>query len=814
MDHSDDLRTLIEQLLKAVEDINKDDLSKLAKMHGWCEALASATDAGAERPNPQVHERATSLSRALEMVILGDAEDPEATLSVISEAVTALSEFEACPPKGADTTRMGAASAELDASDEDVAAKLALVFEDEKPLIDTTPAVPAERVGKADPQTETVSTPPYESIPLKILKEEEDFVKGYIEEASEHIEAIEAAVLEVERAPEDVEKIDALFRPFHTIKGAAGFLNLRDIVSLTHEAETLLDQARKGERPITHGLIDLVFDVVDVLKTQLAAIQTYLTNPTGEEIPQPPIETMVATLRDVVAGRIELIGSQPASGSPDNKVGENLVEQGAVAQEAVDFAVAKQQREPGKKTGEMLIEMDITTPKQVSQALRPQAMKESATPANSVAVTGDQSVRIDTAKLDLLVDMVGELVIAQTQVSANPHVTADTKLTKNVTQATKIVRDVQDVAMSMRMIPINATFQKMARLVRDVARKLGKNVQFSISGEDTELDKNVIQQIADPLVHIIRNAVDHGIESPEVRRAAGKPEEGKVHLAASHQGGNIVIEIRDDGKGLDPKSLIQKGIEKGVVQPGDSLSDEQAYQLIFAAGFSMAKEVTGISGRGVGMDVVRRNIEQLRGNVNITSQIGQGSTFSIRLPLTLAIIDGMVLRIGTERFIIQTVTVEQALRPKPEQITTVQRKGAVINVRGRLIPLVQLGSLFGLSKPVNPCDAIVVIAQYSGGELGLVVEELLGQQQVVIKSLGERFTALRGISGAAILGDGRVGLILETSGIAVAHDASRISYNQSDPDVIVTDESHEAAPAGDNKVNNKLVDDAKRLVAI
>jgi len=355
----------------------------------------------------------------------------------------------------------------------------------------------------------------------------------------------------------------------------------------------------------------------------------------------------------------------------------------------------------------------------------------------------------------------------------------------------------------------------MARLVRDVSRKVGKNVQLTISGEDTDLDKNVIQQIGDPLVHMVRNAVDHGIETPEVRRAAGKPEAGQVHLAAFHEGGNIVIEIRDDGKGLDPKALIEKGIEKGVVQPGESLSDQQAYQLVFAPGFSMAKEVTGISGRGVGMDVVRRNIEQLRGKVEIASRRGEGSTFSIRLPLTLAIIDGMVLRVGTERFIIQTITVEQALRPRPEQITSVQHKGAVLNVRGRLIPLVQLGPLFRLGAPVDPCDAIVVIAQHAGGEIGLVVEELLGQQQVVIKSLGEQFAGLRGVSGAAILGDGRVGLILEMSGITAVHNASRIPYERSDPAPRARPSEPRppgSEPADDNDVNNARTDDVKHLV--
>lgn len=796
-DHSDDLPPLIKQLSRAVADIDKDDLTALAKMHGWCDALRATTSPDAERPNPHVHEHATSSRQALVALILGDADDPDATVAVIVEAVAALAGSEACPPQEADAAGACASPTEPEPTDEDIAAKLASVFEEE-----TTPPEAAI----------SASEPPYESIPLRIATEEEDFVKCFNEEAGEHIEAIEAALLEVERAPDDTEQIDSLFRPFHTVKGAAGFLNLRDVVSLTHEAETLLDQARKGQRSITPGLIDLVFDVVDVLKTQFAAIRTYLANPTGEVVPQPPIETMIALLRDVVAGRVEPTSVQPTSGNPDNKVGENLVEQGAVAQEAVDFAVTQQQREPGMKTGEALIEMGVTTPKQVSQALRPQTKQRSSSLANGAVTAGEQSVRVDTVKLDALVDMVGELVIAQTQVSANPQIAADARLTRDVTQATKIVRDVQDAAMSMRMIPIAATFQKMARLVRDVSRKVGKIVQLTISGEDTEVDKNVIQQIADPLVHMVRNAVDHGIELPEARRAAGKPEAANVHLAASHQGGNIVIEIRDDGRGLDPDALIKKGIERGVVQPGDSLSDEQAYKLIFAAGFSMAKEVTGISGRGVGMDVVRRNIEQLRGKVNITSQLGKGSTFSICLPLTLAIIDGMVLRIGSERFILQTVTVEQALRPKPEQITTVQHKGAILNIRGRMIPLVQLGSLFGLSKPVNPCDAIVVIAQHAGGEIGLVVDELLGQQQVVIKSLGERFTGLRGVSGAAVLGDGRVGLILETSGLVAAHDASRISFTHLDPAVRATSNGRAEARPGENLEDDELADDAKRLV--
>jgi two-component system chemotaxis sensor kinase CheA len=265
------------------------------------------------------------------------------------------------------------------------------------------------------------------------------------------------------------------------------------------------------------------------------------------------------------------------------------------------------------------------------------------------------------------------------------------------------------------------------------------------------------------------------VERADERRAAGKEETGQVCLSAYHHGGNIVIEISDDGKGLDPEALIQKAKDKGIVQPGEELTDEQAYALIFAPGFSTAQEITDISGRGVGMDVVRRNIEQLRGRIDITSEKGNGTTFAIRLPLTLAIIDGMVVRVGSEKFIIPTITIEQSLRPTPEQITSVQQKGEVLNVRGQLIPLIQLGNIFKLSGPTDPCQTMVVIVQSEGRQVGLVVDDLLGQQQVVIKTLGQRFEKLQGICGAAILGDGRVGLILEMSGLAKLNETADTS---------------------------------------
>jgi two-component system chemotaxis sensor kinase CheA len=309
--------------------------------------------------------------------------------------------------------------------------------------------------------------------------------------------------------------------------------------------------------------------------------------------------------------------------------------------------------------------------------------------------------------------------------------------------------------------------------VRDVARKAGKTVELRISGEETELDKNVIQAISDPLVHMVRNAIDHGVETPSERATAGKAPGGDVHLNAYHQGDSIVIEIRDDGRGLDRDKLIAKGVERGMIGPEDKLSDQQVFALVMAAGFSTAQEVTDISGRGVGMDVVRRNIETLRGKIEIESELGRGSVFRIRLPLTLAIIDGMLVRVGSERMIIPTIMIEQSLRPESKQISSVQQRGELIKVRGELITVVQLGELFGFSGRVAPDEALVVIVQCGAHKLALVVDELIGQQQVVIKTLGEKFKNARGVSGAAILGDGRVGLILEPAGLLELHNSQR-----------------------------------------
>jgi two-component system chemotaxis sensor kinase CheA len=377
-------------------------------------------------------------------------------------------------------------------------------------------------------------------------------------------------------------------------------------------------------------------------------------------------------------------------------------------------------------------------------------------------------VKVATDRLDALINTVGELVIAQSMVSQDvvKLASGSQRVMRNASHLSKITRELQDLSMSMRMVPIQGVFQKMARLARDVARKAGKEIDFRMTGGETELDRNVVEAISDPLVHMVRNSIDHGVEPPDVRAAAGKPRAGRVEIKAFHEAGNICIEIVDDGRGLNKKKLIEKATAAGILTPGQELSEQEIFKLIFHAGLSTAEKVTDISGRGVGMDVVRKNIEGLRGRIDIASVEGKGATFSIRLPLTLAVIDGLVVRIGTQRYIIPILSVEQSLRPTAAQISTLQNRGEMCMIRGTVLPLFRLYKLFNVTpKSTDPTQSIVVIVQDNDRRCCLVVDELVGQQQVVIKSLTDSLGSIRGISGGAILGDGSISLILDVPGL-------------------------------------------------
>ncbi len=396
-----------------------------------------------------------------------------------------------------------------------------------------------------------------------------------------------------------------------------------------------------------------------------------------------------------------------------------------------------------------------------------------------------EAMRVDAERLDHLIETIGELVIAESMVSQSPEIKKagmSVKLAKDLDHLDKICRELQEIGMSLRMVPVRPVFQKMARLVRDLSKKQGREVEFVVSGEDTELDKNVVDKIGDPLVHMVRNAVDHGIEAdPNDRLARGKPAVGRIELRAFHKGGNICIEIEDDGKGLDREAILNKAISRGLLREGENPSDRDLFALIFEPGFSTAKQVTDISGRGVGMDVVRRNIEELRGTVDISSAPGRGSTFSIKLPLTLAIIEGMVIRVGQEHYIIPTLSVVRLIRPQRSDLTHVFDRGEMLAFEGSHLPLFRLAGLFDVQDAkTRPDEAMVVIVEDEGRKVGLMADELLGQQSIVIKSLGETMQGTDGVAGGAIMSNGNVALILDIAGIVrVAHQVDTTAHVRS-----------------------------------
>jgi two-component system chemotaxis sensor kinase CheA len=380
-----------------------------------------------------------------------------------------------------------------------------------------------------------------------------------------------------------------------------------------------------------------------------------------------------------------------------------------------------------------------------------------------------ESVRVDAQRLDRLVDLIGELVIAESMVSQSGELRSLTHglLGRSVSQLDKITRELQQIGMSLRMVPVRPLFQKMARLARDLSRKLAKPVEFTTSGEEIEIDKAIVNCVTDALVHILRNALDHGIERDADERArAGKAEVGRLELRAAHREGSIVIEVEDDGAGLDRAAILAKGIEKGLVRKGDNLNDEEVFRLIFLPGFSTAKVITELSGRGVGLDVVRTSVEALRGRIEVHSRRGRGTLFRIRLPLTLAIIDGMVIRAGRERFIVPTLSITRLVRPEASQRSTSMERGELLTIQDDLIPQFRLRRLLDVNAaPGNPDSEVVVVVEESGRRVGLLADEVLGQQQIVIKSLGLNLEGVHGISGGVILPDGQVGLILDVAAL-------------------------------------------------
>jgi len=714
--------------------LSPDDTEDLRELHEAAAHLVHKDDWP-----PQAREQAQAAVTALGDLADGKSDDPDIPYASAIEAFSSLLSILEDEEEGMSVGPIECASAQ--------------------PTVDEEAPAPVEQPVEATAEPELVTLD---------LEADPAMIAEFVTESLEHLDAAESAMLSLEADPSDVEAVNAVFRGFHTIKGTAGFMGMAHVQRLAHLAESLLDRVREGEVSLTGGYADLALESADMLRQMTVDIGE---SPTGE-IPTPPnaLDDLLARLKNP-----EAVGISSDSEDiipPTARLGDILVAEGAADREAAEKAVASADALP---IGEKLVKAGVADVKDVAHALREQK------PARDAGA--DATVRVRTDRLDNLINMVGELVVANAMLSHDDLVRAHEtdELGVKVSQISKVTRELQSVGMSMRMVPLRATFQKMARAVRDLARKADKSIEFVTEGEDTEIDRNMVESLGDPLMHMIRNAVDHGIESAQEREASGKPATGTVTLRAYHDAGSVVIEIQDDGKGLDRDKILEKAVANGTVPSGRQLTDAEVFKLVFQAGLSTAEVVTDVSGRGVGMDVVRRNIEAVRGRIEIASSKGEGSTFALRIPLTLAIIDGMLLRVGAERYVIPTISVQEAFVVEENTFSTFTGRGEMVLFRDELVFAVRLRRLLAgghRAEDDGEHESLVVIAEHDGELCALVVDELLGQQQIVIKSLGQSLGDVPGVSGAAIMGDGRVGLILDIGGIltlARAQDSGRQS---------------------------------------
>ena len=593
-------------------------------------------------------------------------------------------------------------------------------------------------VAPADGRASVTPQPP----PSNSLAQDPELVGEFIVESREHLISIETQMLALEQNPANTEAIHSVFRGFHTIKGLAGFLELATIQEVAHDVETVLDLARNSKLAISSSVVDVVLEGADYLKQSIDAVEAEVAGRTCQPVLRNP--NLLARIKQLTTGDVP---PPPEQAPALADLAQSLA---ALETAPVADAVAI----PG--TAEA-----VSSPPEA-------AAKEQPGKGGDGKAADTSSVRVETRKLDYLLETVGELVIAQSLIRHNPALAAlqDPKLLGGLSQLARITSEVQRTTMGMRMVPIGQVFQRTARLVRDLSRKAGKQVELETSGEDTELDKTIAEELSDPFMHMVRNAIDHGIETAEEREAAGKSPTARVRLAAYHQGGQIVVEISDDGRGLDRAKILKKALQQGLVEDGAQLSDTEVFHLIFMPGFSTAAVVTEISGRGVGMDVVMKHVQKLRGRIETQSKPGAGTTFFLKLPLTLAIIEGLVVVVGSQRYIVPIFAVREMFRPTPDVLSTVQGRDEMALVRGRLLPVVRLCRRFGVQpRSEDPCDGLLVVAECEGKQFCLLVDDLAGKQEVVIKNLGDSLKKVPGVAGGAILGDGRVGLILDMDSV-------------------------------------------------
>ena len=658
------------------------------------------------------------------------------------------------------------------------------------------------------------------------------FRETFFQEADEHLGEMESGLLQLEGHP-DSELLNAIFRGAHSIKGASGTFGFEDVARFTHAMEGLLDRMRSGEVPPSAERVGLLLESLDTLRRLLDAARTgSVAPPEAERATESLLVAQGAGERSAGGARSGRFTSGITIPFEDNVNSVNSVNLGVpapvraqdreLARWLVRFVpspeILRQGMDPVlilrelARLGEVLkVEPDLSglpplatlqadcgylgwSVELASDATEAELrdafafVEDGATveirralasaPAPEALAARDRAlplaesgtIRVSTGKVDKLIDLVGELIIAQSMASQvlmafQPSDLA--RLQENFAEVERYTRELQGRLMGVRMLPIGNAFSRFPRLVRDLAAATGKQAALCIEGEETELDKSVVERMADPLTHLVRNAIDHGIEPAAERIAAGKPPAGAIGLRARHQGGSVVLEVSDDGRGLDRAGILAKARERGIAVDGESTSDEGVFSLIFEPGFSTAANVSGISGRGVGMDVVKRSVESLNGSIGIASQPGRGVTFRIQLPLTLAILDGLLLRVGAQRFVLPLVSIMESIAPRREQLRLVAGAGEVIVLRGEPLPVVRLRRLFHLAGADDgAAGGLAVIVEHRGKRLALLVDELLGQQQVVIKSLETNFRKVEGAAGATILGDGQPALILDVAAIA------------------------------------------------
>jgi len=654
----------------------------------------------------------------------------------------------------------------------------------------------------------------------------EQFKAIFLEESREGLDTMESELLEMSPGEAESDSIGTIFRAAHSIKGGAATFGLESIAGFTHVVETLLDEIRSGERAVTRDAIDLFLNSIDCIRDMLDTDQEgntvdqdrldevsadldrmlgsntppvsmaddpeYPEHSGGWTICFKPMPDMLRTGNDVVRmfrelselGDLEVIAETqdlPPLVDMDPELvytAWNLTLLGDIEKPQIDeiFAWVEDECELSIETIRPDDELpDNTATDTPVRAVEPPVerriegdRRQKPTRGKS-AVTETSSIRVDINKVDDLINMVGELVITQSmlgQLGEDFDIGKLERLRGGLVQLERNTRELQESVMRLRMLPISFAFNRFPRMVHDLSAKLGKKIELILSGEQTELDKTVMEKIGDPLVHLVRNAIDHGIETPDQRRAAGKPETGVVGLDAYHQGGNIVIEITDDGAGLDRDRIRAKAIDRGMVTVDEELTDDKIYDLLFQPGFSTAESVSDLSGRGVGMDVVRRNIMALGGSVSVTTEMGKGSTFTIRLPLTLAILDGQLIQVGGQTFIVPLISIIESLLVDKEQVNALEGKAELYRLRDEYLPIVRLHRVFGIGdQDKELSEGLLVVVDGDAGKVGIFVDDLLGQQQVVIKSLETNYRQVNGLAGATILGDGTVALIVDITGI-------------------------------------------------